>query len=188
MGFGPALFAISAAQAVSQISSGYAQNSEAKANATMVENTGRYNAAIFQGKANIIDIQSNIQQGQYTRAEGEYAAKSTAAVAKQGITPTGSAAAAMLNAQTQIGIDAAIAKFNSTNEKNYDIASASDATRTAGLQADAIRRGGQQAIKSGYSGALSSLLQGGVNYGMYKLPKTTSFDFSTKLPREGVMG
>lgn len=182
MGFGGALFAVAGAQAVSQIASGYAQNSEAQANASMVEDTGRYNASLLQGKANLIDVQSDIEQGQYTRLKGQYASKSVANIAKQGIAPQGSAMAVMVNAQTQIGIDQAIAKFNSTTEKNYTIAEANDATRTASLQADALRRSGSASVRSGYSGALSSLLQGTSNYLMYKVPKNTTFDYSTRLP------
>ncbi len=67
MGFAGAIFAVTAAQAVSQISQGYAMNSEAKANASMVEDTGRFNASMLEGKAGLIDIQSDIEQGQYTR-------------------------------------------------------------------------------------------------------------------------
>lgn len=183
MGFGGALFAVSAAQAVSQIGQGYAVNAEANANASSVQDTGRYNSAVLNGKANVIDIQSNIEQGQYTRMAGQYQAKSEAAIAKQGIAPQGSAMAVMINAQTQIGIDSAIAKFNSTNDKNYTLAEASDATRQANLQADALRRGGSAAISSGYSGALSSLLQGGTNYLKYKLPKNTTFDFNKTMAK-----
>lgn len=182
MGFAGALFAVSAAQAVTQIGQGYAQNAEAKANASMIEDTGRYNASVLEGKANLIDIQSDIEQGQYTRLKGQYASKSIANIAKQGIMLQGSAMAVMVNAQTQIGIDQAIAKFNSTNDKNYTIAAANEATRSAGLQADALRRSGRSSVRSGYTGALSSLMQGGVNYLAYKMPRSTTFDYSTKVP------
>lgn len=182
MGVAGALFAVTAAQGVSQIAQGYAQNSEANANASSVEDTGRYNASVLENKADTIDIQSNIEQGQYARMAGEYASKSTAAIAKQGIAPQGSALAVMLNAQTQIGIDQGIAKFNATTSKNYTLAQASDAQRTASLQADQLRRGGANAIRAGYTGALSSLMQGASNYAMYKLPKSTTFDYSTKVP------
>ncbi len=90
----------------------------------------------------------------------------------------------MINAQTQIGIDQAIAKYNSTNESNYTRAGAAEQTRSAGLQADQYRRGGKLAVRGGYTGAFSSLLQGATSYAMYKMPaaKSTTFDFSTKIP------
>ncbi len=182
MGFGGAMFAVAGAQAVSQIAQGYAGNSEAKANASMVEDTGRYNASVLQGKASLIDIQSSIEQGQYTRLKGQYLSKSTASIAKQGITPEGSAMAVMLDAQTQINIDQSIAKFNSDTSKNYTIAEANDAIRTSKLQADSLRRQGSASVRSGYAGAFSSMLQGGSNYLMYKLPKSTTFDYSTTTP------
>lgn len=188
MSLGGAIFAVTAAQAVSQISQGYAVNAESKTNASMVEDTGRYNASVLEGKANLIDIQSEIEQGRYTRLKGQFLSKSMANVAKQGIAPQGSAAAVMVNAQTQINIDQAIAKFNSTNERNYTISAANEERRRASVQADALRRSGSAAIRSGYTGALSSLMQGGTNYLMYKMPKTTSFDFSTKQAKEGIMG
>lgn len=190
MGFAGAIFAVTAAQAVSQISQGYVQNSEAKANASMVEDTGRYNSALLMGKADQIDIQGDIEQGQYTRLKGQYLSKSVAAVGKQGIGLQGSALAVILDTQTQIGIDQAIAKFNSTTDKNYTIAQANEATRSAGVQADALRRGGSAAVRGGYTGALSSLMQGASTYAMYKMPlaKNTTFDYSTAAGKQATSG
>lgn len=184
MGFGGAMFATAGAQAVGQIAGGYSQKSEADANATIVENNARYNAEILQEQANTIDASSNIEQGQYTRLKGQYLAKTTAAVAKQGVAFQGSAMAVALNTQTQISIDQAIAKFNSDTSKNQTIAASNQQSRDAQAQADALRRSGSQAVASGYSGAFSSLLQGGTSYlgYKYKVPKTTTFDYNAKAP------
>ncbi len=190
MGLAGALFAVSAAQAVSSISSGYDQNAEAKANASMVSDTGRYNSAMLDEKGKLLDIQNNIEQGRYTRLKGQYMAKSVNQVAGAGLDLGGSSMAVMVNAQTQIEIDQAIAKFNNTTDKNMTIAESNEATRTANLQSDALRRSGRAAIRSGYSNAFSSLLKGATNYGMYKLPHSTTFDYSSSAPAraEGVMG
>lgn len=146
MSFGGVMLAMSAVQAVSQIGSSYAQKAEAN-----------YNATLAEGKANLIGVQQEIEYGQYQRLKGQVQGKSIANIAKAGIYPTGSAAAVMLDAQTQIGIDQAIGQFNYQQEKNYTKA-----------QADQFRRQGKAAVYSGYSNAFSTILQGGSNYAIYK--------------------
>lgn len=167
MGFSGALFAVTAATAVSQISQGYAQKSEAK-----------YNATLLEGKANLIDVQAGIEEGQITRQAGQTMSSSVATVAKQGTGLSGSALAVMLNTQRQFEIDKTISKFNYAQEKNYTLS-----------QADAQRRAGKAAVRGGYTSAFSSLLQGASNYGMYKYPSAkTSFDsggsFSNTAPHK----
>lgn len=160
MGFGGAMFATSAASAVTQIGSGYAQQSE-----------NDYNATVLEGKANLIDEQSNIERGQITRAAGESASTSIADIAKSGTGLSGSALAVMLGTQRQYDIDKSISDLNHTMDKNYTL-----------QQADAQRRAGSAAVRSGYAGAFSSLLQGASNYAMYKIPTgKTTFD-STSSP------
>lgn len=155
MGFAGAIFAVSAATAVSQISQGYAQKSEAN-----------YNATLLEGKANLIDVQSSIEQGQITRQAGQAMSTSVATVAKQGTGLSGSALAVMLNTQKQYEIDKTISKFNYDQEKNYTMA-----------EADAQRRAGKAAVRGGYANAFSSLLQGATTYAMYKIPTSkTTFD------------
>ena len=157
MSAGGALFALSAAQAVSQISQGYAQNAEAK-----------LNASLLQGKASLLDVQSGIEQGQYQRLKGQTMGKSVAAAAGMGVGFSGSPMAAMLNAQTQINIDQAIAKFNMDQQKAYTLA-----------EADQVRRQGKAAVRAGYSSAFSTILSGASNYVKYTsagTPKDTTFD------------
>lgn len=167
MGFGGALFAVSAATAVSQISQGYAQKSE-----------NDYNATLLEGKAKIIGAQKEIESGRYDRLKGQYLSKGVSTVAGQGRGLNGSALAVMLNAQTQINIDQAISNFNYDQEKNYTNA-----------QADQQRRAGKAAVNSGYANAFSTLLQGTTNYAMYKMPtKSTTFDYSTKQPLDAFGG
>jgi hypothetical protein len=146
MGMGGAMFAVAGAQAVSQISQGYAQKSE-----------NYFNARMLQEKAKLIDVQSNIENGQYERLKGQYYGKSVSNIAKSGVGLQGSSLAVIINAQKNISIDQAIAKFNSTQEKNYTLA-----------QADAQKRAGKQAVYSGYTNALSTMLQGTSKYAQYK--------------------
>ncbi len=152
----PALFALAAVQAVSQIQQGYAQKEESK-----------YNATVKEGQANMIDLQGQIQQGQYDREKAQFLSKSTAQIGAAGIAPQGSAAAVMLNAQTQIGIDQAIAKFNNNQAKNYTL-----------QEAGAFRRQGKAAVYSGYSNAFSTMMQAGSSFAMSSIgtPRNTTFD------------
>lgn len=165
MGLGGVLFAGVAAQAVSQISQGYAQKAEDK-----------YNATLLEGKANLIDQQEQIQSGQYDRQKSQVLSSSMAITAKNGLLPQGSALAVMLDAQTQINIDQAIGKFNLEQEKTRTIA-----------EANAQRRAGSQAVNTGYSNAFSSVLTGASNYAMYKY-KPSSFDSNSAIPKKASGG
>lgn len=160
MGLGGALFALTAVQAVSQISQGYAQKAESSVN-----------ASLLTGKADLIDVQKDIEHGRYESLKGQHISQSMAGIAKAGIMPQGSAMAFMLESQRQISIDQAISDFNYTAEKNYTMA-----------EADAHRRAGSAAVQSGYAGAFSSLLTGASNYAMYKMARNTTFDSNTSLP------
>lgn len=161
MGFGGVMFAVAGAQAVSQISQGYAQKAE-----------NSFNARMYDEKAKLIDVQSGIEDAQYEKLKGQYYSKSVSNIAKSGIGLQGSSLAVIINAQKNISIDQAISKFNSQQEKNYTKA-----------QADAQRRAGKQAVYSGYSQGLSTMLQGASNYAQYKYkPKDTTFDSNTSIP------
>lgn len=171
MGFGGLLFATTALQAVSQIGQGYAQKEEAK-----------YNATVLEGQAGMIDVQKDIEYGQYQRLKGKTMSDSMVGIAGMGIMPQGSALAVMLDAQTQIGIDQAIGQFNFEREKNYKLAEAS-----------AERRRGRQAVYTGWSNAFSTALQGASNYAMYNglsnrpTTITTNSTFDYSLPRPSLV-
>jgi len=158
MGFGGALFALSAFQAVTQIGQGYVAKEEAN-----------YNATVLEGQAGMIDVQKGIEYGQYQRLKGQTMSKSMANVAAMGIMPQGSVLAAMLNAQTQINIDQAIGQFNFEQEKNLKVS-----------QASMERKRGKYALQSGYTGALTTMLKSGAEYSMYKgmVNGRTTFDKS----------
>jgi hypothetical protein len=150
MGFSGVMLALSAVQGVAAIGQGYAKAGEDKAN-----------ASLYTQQAGLIDVQNSITQGQYTRKAAQVLATSTADVAGKGLEPTGSAAAVMLDTQTQIHTDMAIAQFNNTMAKNQALAKAKLLDQQAGND-----------IFSGYSSAFSDMLQGAAQYGAYnsKLP------------------
>jgi hypothetical protein len=138
--------AASAVSAISSIQQGEAANREAK-----------INAALLEGKAGLIDVQKGIQYAQDTRGMGQAMGTTMANIAASGVQAKGSPMAVLLDQQTQMGIDRAIGQFNLEQSKRYTMA-----------EADAQRRAGKQAVKSGYMNAFSSVLQGASNYGYYK--------------------
>jgi hypothetical protein len=141
-----AILGLTAFQVASQVGQGYAQQAEAK-----------YNASLLEGKAKLIDVQKEIEFAQYERMKNRMLSTSVANVAAAGLMPTGSAAAAMIDAQTNIGIDQAIGQFNFEQEKRYTLA-----------EAAAIKRKGAQAVIAGYTNAFSTALKGGFMYGQQK--------------------
>jgi hypothetical protein len=141
-----ALLALAAVQATSQIGQGYAQKAEAK-----------FNASLLEGQAGMIQIQKDIENAQYQRLKAKTWSTSMTRVAGAGLQPTGSAAAAMIDAQTQISIDQAIGQFNFEQKKQYTLA-----------EAEAMKRKGKQAVVAGYTNAFSTMLQGVSSYGESK--------------------
>lgn len=145
MGFSGALLALSAVQGITSIAGGYAQSAETK-----------YNASLATNQAQLIGVQGSIEQGQYARKAGQMLSTQTAGVAAKGFEPTGSAAAVMLDAQTQMHTDAAIAQFNTTMGINQ-----------ANAKATALQQQASQDVTSGYTNAFSDLLRGGESYMSY---------------------
>ena len=80
---------------------------------------------------------------------------------------TGSAAAVMLDTQTQIGIDQVVGQFNFEMQKQYKQG-----------EADAMRRKGKMAVQAGWTNAFTTMLQGGyqasTRLGQPKLGPTSS--------------
>lgn len=145
MSFGGVMLAMSAVSAISQIGQGYVSKAEAN-----------YNATVAQEQAKSIEVQKQIEAGQYKRQAGKLVSTSLANISKAGIRPTGSAMAVMVDAQTQIGIDQAIGQYNLEQQKQFKTA-----------QASQYKRQGKYAVYGGYSNAFSSLLKGVSNYAMY---------------------
>ena len=145
MGFGGAVLALSAVQGIASIGQGFATNQQDK-----------YNAQLYDQQAQAIQIQGNIQQGQLTTQGGQLMSKATATAGAAGLEPTGSVAATMLSAQTQVDTDKAIAQYNTTMGMN-----------AATQQATQLRNQGNAAVYSGFSSAFSDMLQGTTKAALY---------------------
>ena len=145
MGFSGAMLALSAVKGIASIGQGYAQSGEDK-----------YNASLFDQQAGLLKIQGDITQGQYRREASDLLSTQTADIAAKGLEPSGSAAAVMLDSQTQIETDMAIARFNTQMGVNR-----------AGSQATLLRDKAKQSIYSGYSSAFTDMLSGASDYYLY---------------------
>jgi len=146
MGLGGVMLAVSAVQGITAIGQGNAKSAEDK-----------YNATLSTLQAQQAQVQGDITQGQYVRKAGQLLSTQTATAGAAGIEPTGSIAAVMLDSQTQINTDMAIAKYNTQMNINYANNAASMQKRQAAMD-----------VNSGYSNAFSDILTGTTNYAMYK--------------------
>lgn len=138
--------AMSAVSAISSINQGQAAEQES-----------RLNAALMEGKAGLIDVQKDIEKGQYQRLAGKAMGTGMANMAASGVGPSGSPMAVMLETQKQIALDQAIGQFNLEQQKRYTLE-----------EAEAIKRKGKLARNAAYTNAFSSVLQGASSYATYK--------------------
>lgn len=146
MGFGGAMLALTAIQAVNQAGQGYVRQAEAE-----------YEATILEGQAKMLDFEKGLESQRYKRAQGQAMATSMARTAASGLRPSGSNLAVMLDTQKQMGLDRIIMENNYEIEKRYKLHSAENK-----------RTQGRLAVQSGYMNAFSTLLKGGSNYAMSK--------------------
>jgi hypothetical protein len=154
--FAGASAALSAVEGITDIFSGYAQSAEDK-----------FNASLYTDQASALAVQGSIEQGQFKRYGAKMLSKQTAVAGAAGLEPTGSVAAVMLDSQTQINTDMAIAKYNNTMAINAANAKAKD-----------LKIKASQAVFSGYSSAFSDLLKGASAYGAYTTPASGGYSFA----------
>jgi hypothetical protein len=153
MGFATAaLVGLGALQVGTSIASGYAQNKEAK-----------YNASLAEQQAANVENEKGLTAYQYNRQIGQVAGTTTARIAKSGLTMSGSPMAVMLDTYTQMEMDKRIQINNLETQKQQSLS-----------QAQAYKRQGKTALFGGYTNAFTSALQTGVQYG------TMSGSFDTK--------
>jgi len=138
-----------ASKAVTSVGQGYAAGAQ-----------DSYNATIAGLKGQALQVQDQITQGQYVRKAGQLLSTQTATAGAAGIEPTGSVAAVMLDSQTQINTDMAIAHFNNQLEQNY---ASSEVTQANIAQ--------KSDITAGYTNAFSDILQGGEQAALYNSPQ-----------------
>jgi len=140
------MLAFSAVQAVQSVGQGYAQKAESK-----------YNAAVLEGQAGMVDIQKGIEYEQYERLKRQTRGKAKAIMAKSGIEPTGSPMAVLLDTEAQINKDQIIGQLNLDRQKRGILS-----------QKESVLRQGKYAQRAGYMNAFSTMLKGVSNYAMYK--------------------
>jgi hypothetical protein len=159
-GYGGAMFAMSAASAITSILEGYTQSYIYDQSSRVFE----ANARPIEARNRITELVGDIEVGRITRKGGKLASESQAKIGASGQGFQGSAVAVMVANQTQIEIDKALAKFGIAMEKSYTTA---EAAQERG-RGDRERVKGRLAISAGYSSAFSQLLGAGSNYAQYK--------------------
>lgn len=160
MGFATAaLLTLAAVQVGTSIASGKAQKKEADYNASLLEQS----AGQFDIQSAFIDKQKGLELYQINRQISQVIGKTTANIAKSGITMSGSPMAVMLDTYTQMEIDKRVSQSNYDLEK-YNVGIEKSRTLS---QAGAYRRQGKTAVFAGYTNAFTSALTAGVNYGIY---------------------
>jgi len=130
-----AMFALTAASAVTQIAGGYAAKKQADINAALYETQGAFyqqqgdlNAMLYEQKAGFIDELSKlsgekldfamgIDLTQIRRAKSKMASTLIARTAYSGLEFSGSPVAVMVDNLTQAGIDEELTKYDYTMEK-----------------------------------------------------------------------
>lgn len=130
-----AMFAISAASAVTQIAGGYATSKQADINARLYEQQGAFyqqqgdlNAMLYEQKAGFLDELSKlagdrldfamrVDLTQIRRAKSKMASTLMARTAYSGLEFSGSPVAVMVENLTQAGIDEELTKYDYTMEK-----------------------------------------------------------------------
>jgi len=151
-----AMFAVTAASAVSQIAGGYAAKEQADINARLYEQQGAFytqrgdlNALLYEDQAKFLDqlsgltserldIQRDIDLTQQRRRKNQVASAVMARTARAGLEFSGSPVAIMVDNLTQAGIDEEITKYNYTMEKitsQYNFAQEKIAARTNASEA-----------------------------------------------------
>lgn len=146
-----AMFALTAASAVTQIAGGYAAKEQADINARLYEQQGAFytqrgdlNALLYEDQAKFldqlsdlqgerIDIQKDIDLTQQRRLKNQVASAVMVRTAYSGLEFAGSPVAVMVDNLTQAGIDEEITKYNYTMEKitsEYGFAQEKIAART----------------------------------------------------------
>ena len=139
-----ALVGLGALQVGSSVVSGIAQNKEAK-----------YNASLMEQQAANIENQKGLTAYQANRQIGQVMGTSRVRTAGAGLEMSGSPMAIMLDTYTQMEMDKRISLNNLETQKQQSLS-----------QASAYKRQGKTALYKGYTGAFTSALSTGLNYGL----------------------
>lgn len=160
MGMTGLMAGMAVGQAGLSIAGGYAQKREAE-----------YNAALLRQQAGMVGEQQKLEAMRYDRAIRRAEGQTVARTAASGLELSGSPMAIMIDTITQMELDKAIGQYNLEVQKTYIHG-----------QARQTQMAGRRAVQAGYTGAFSSLLQGGKQFldapaftGKATIPKERSY-------------
>jgi hypothetical protein len=142
-----ALVGLGVLQASMQIASGITRSSEIEAEA-------KYNAAIYEQKAGMVEAQKNLEAYQYERAIKKARGTAVARTAKAGLLLSGSPLAVMIDTETQMLLDKSIGQYNLEVQKRYALSGAAEYRRKGKISS-------RTALMTGYTNAFTTLLQTG---------------------------
>ena len=159
---------------------GFAEGNQADANAEAVLSESKYNAAILDQQAGMIEEQKNLRIGQDKRAIRFIQGQTVAMTAHKGIEMSGSPLAILIDTSTQMQMDLAINAYNYDMEK-YGVLSQKEATLRKGQTVAAqYRRSGDTARRTGIIGGLTTLFKTGV------AASTSSFPGAQKVATKSI--
>ncbi len=143
--------------AATQIGAG---NAQAKA----VQKQAEYNAQVYGQQAEMIKQKKQITDYQFNRESASVRGSVMAKTAGKGFLLSGSPLAIMIDNESNMQFDKAIADYNSDIETNYALSGAR-------YQRESGAANARLAKTSGYTNAFTTMLNTGVNYGLLNIRK-----------------
>lgn len=171
---GTILVGLGVASAYSQIAGGRAEKQEADLNASVAISESKYNAAVLNEQAGMIEDQKKLQGAQDTRAIRFVMGQTVAATAGKGIEMSGSPMAVMIDTRTQMEMDMLIGQYNLDVQKYGVTSQAESVIRRGETTAAGYRRAGKTARTAGYVGGLTTLFKTAAtaaSYGSFDIAK-----------------
>ena len=133
-------------------------NSQAKG----IQRQAEYNAQIYDQQGEMIKEKKKIQDYQFNRQAAQARGSIIAKTAGKGFNLGGSPLAILIDNETEMQFDKAIADYNLDIERNY-------AKSGAGYMRETGREQSRLARYSGYTNAFSTILNTGTNIGMLNM-------------------
>ena len=152
---GGAMIAGGALTATTQIAAGRAQ-------AKSYQRQGEFNAQVYEQQAGMIQEQKKLEEYQYNRRAAKLRGSIISRTAGAGVLLSGSPLALLIDSETQLQYDKAIGQYNLDVQSRFAQSAAANA-RYAGQEQARLAK------FTGYSKALSTILNTGTNIGMMNL-------------------
>ena len=130
--------------------------------AKSIERQANYNAEIYEQQAGMITEKKKIQDYQFLRDANRARGSIVAATAGKGLRMGGSPLAILIDNETQMQYDKAIADYNLDVERNYAKSGAINTRQQGAIDARNTRT-------AGYTNAFSTILNTGTNYAMLNM-------------------